>query len=856
MTVFVKEGCYLGIMKRLILFSWWITLAFASAQEPASENLEALLREALFQEEAARDLDQAAASYEALLEQYEKQRRFAATALFRLAEVHRKRSQPDEAIALYRRLLREFPEHDPLARLSRENLLALGARAIDTPAVPVLDPEAQEIARLKKLLEQSPDRLTAVDAEGWTPLHLAAREGHLRVVTFLLEQGVDVNLAPNRGSPLAVAAEHGRKAMCALLLDKGADIEKYCPLGKAIEANHEHVGELLIARGADVNAQWPEPSATSLLGLATYKKRQSWIERLIASGADVNTIPNSGSPPLFVALRHAREFVPLLLKHGADPNVSHQGQIALHQADTAEETKLLLDAGADASVVNEDGRTALSYARDWDQAKLLLDHGADPAKGVDSLKGELRVRIYRHALYPKWHEESSITVAVPQALHHAVLAKANDGESSSSLADMLAKWRETPTVAKGGRVNWRQLTLLRKGNDPQVVPLTIDSNWDIGLKYGDVLEFTSDNWEKDPNTYRFNAPNMAGLAQKKRVIPITIHARGETYERELVGDRFSSDPMGKRLPRMELGPFLDYLGVSKGARIRLERRDASTFVGLVGQGALSIPFMPHDVLHIDETTSEAKAQRIQAIQARSGNLLYGRAYDGGHYEITLFEFLAWLYAPVLTLQEYRNDNVQPAQYRRHRRQCLPNVDWANVRILRLNEEGEEEVIPVDLVSAMEAFSKEASIKKARGFDLPLQVGDVVDLPVDKTRDLQSWTGWEPGLRHLIQTALMVEVTYRDLAGLSQKMSLEFVPTDFDFAEFGWKSKPSRPLEPGQLRMPRADVFLRSLGVDLKAHAIHVERNGGPVPSVDLTWLRDGDEIRVGSRVFVPTLSIE
>lgn len=138
---------YLGIMKPSILIL--SVLATLPAQESGRKDLEGLLREALFEEEASQDLTQAAEGYEKLLETYRSQCQFAATALFRLAEVRRKQERPKDAAKLYQQLLAEFPNNDVLARLSRENLLALGeAPPTAETALGLLDEEGKEIQRL------------------------------------------------------------------------------------------------------------------------------------------------------------------------------------------------------------------------------------------------------------------------------------------------------------------------------------------------------------------------------------------------------------------------------------------------------------------------------------------------------------------------------------------------------------------------------------------------------------------------------------------------------------------------------------------------------------------------------------
>jgi len=93
----------------------------------AAESLEQAFQSALLAEEARRDIDAAIRGYEAVLAQVDAQRAIAATAVFRLGECYRKVGRTNDAVAQYQRLLRDFPAESTLARLSRENLLALGA---------------------------------------------------------------------------------------------------------------------------------------------------------------------------------------------------------------------------------------------------------------------------------------------------------------------------------------------------------------------------------------------------------------------------------------------------------------------------------------------------------------------------------------------------------------------------------------------------------------------------------------------------------------------------------------------------------------------------------------------------------
>lgn len=104
---------------------WFLPNATARAQEPPLSDL---LRDGLYAEEVTRDAEAAAKQYEQVLARYAEQREFAATALFRLAEVRRKQDRKDDAIQLYQRFLTEFPDSATQAKLARENLATLGAK--------------------------------------------------------------------------------------------------------------------------------------------------------------------------------------------------------------------------------------------------------------------------------------------------------------------------------------------------------------------------------------------------------------------------------------------------------------------------------------------------------------------------------------------------------------------------------------------------------------------------------------------------------------------------------------------------------------------------------------------------------
>lgn len=145
-------------------------------------------------------------------------------------------------------------------RVHREVLDALLAA---DPEMDVFDAAALgHIDRLRHRLEEDPSRVTAVAADGFTALHLAAFFGKTEAARVLLEGGASASAYGANdfaNQPLHAAAAGRHIEVCRLLLAAGADVNAtqhagYTPLHEAAGSGDVELAELFLSAGADPRA--------------------------------------------------------------------------------------------------------------------------------------------------------------------------------------------------------------------------------------------------------------------------------------------------------------------------------------------------------------------------------------------------------------------------------------------------------------------------------------------------------------------------------------------------------------------------------------------------------------------------
>jgi uncharacterized protein len=110
------------------------------------------------------------------------------------------------------------------------------------------------------------------------------------------------------------------------------------------------------------------------------------VSALLASGVDVNARTSNGSYALNnAAVENQVEVMRMLLDSGANPNVQNsQGDTPLicatkYAGGKAGTVQMLVEAGTDLAIKDDEGRTALDYAKTKDQqdAVALLDQAGN-----------------------------------------------------------------------------------------------------------------------------------------------------------------------------------------------------------------------------------------------------------------------------------------------------------------------------------------------------------------------------------------------------------------------------------------------------------------------------------------------
>ena len=217
------------------------------------------------------------------------------------------------------------------------------------------------------------------------PLSLAAANGNLDILSYLFEQGANVNASssseyadpwslpsefddylPVWHTPLIVALTNGHNDAFTFLIDKGADVNLqdhvgYTALHHAVESKNFDAVSCLVHNGADINL-FTSSKHTPLM-LACQSHNMDAINFLLNKGADVNLQDRDGKSALHFA---CSDICYWLIQNLADVNMcDNHNCTPLMQASSKSDVKkvaMLVENQAKVDLQDMNGNTALHHA--------------------------------------------------------------------------------------------------------------------------------------------------------------------------------------------------------------------------------------------------------------------------------------------------------------------------------------------------------------------------------------------------------------------------------------------------------------------------------------------------------------
>ncbi|XP_045930639.1 caskin-1 isoform X3 [Micropterus dolomieu] len=213
------------------------------------------------------------------------------------------------------------------------------------------------------------------DTDGFSPLHHAALNGNLELITLLLESQAAVDIRDQKGMrPLHYAAWQGKAEPMKMLLKSGSSVngqsdEGQIPLHLSAQHGHYDVSEMLLQHQS--NPCIVDNAGKTPLDLACEFGRVGVVQLLLSSNMCAallepkkgDTTDPNGTSPLHLAAKNGHiDIIRLLIQAGIDINRQTKAGTALHEAalcGKTEAVRLLLDSGINATVRNTYSQTAL-----------------------------------------------------------------------------------------------------------------------------------------------------------------------------------------------------------------------------------------------------------------------------------------------------------------------------------------------------------------------------------------------------------------------------------------------------------------------------------------------------------------
>jgi hypothetical protein len=291
-----------------------------------------------------------------------------------------------------------------------------------------------DVAILKKMLQEKPSLIETPNKHGELPLHIAASSGAMESVKLLISLGANVNAKePQSGAT---------------------------PLHMACMMGHKDVVEFLINNKADVNAK--SAIGTTPLHIAAYQGYEDVVAVLMAHGADTNAKTRSGLTPLEWANQQNHKEIAQMLqspaeevavnKPKAEPKVEVKQPAAEIPKDTnkaKEDTASLLPPAEQIQKTPEkpspppksESRMEVKMTETDQKLVELLARLQAASTAISNLENELNTT--RKELAVAKHEKESTSA---ELLSQISVLKQKLGDTENQLAEQKEKFAESVKI--------------------------------------------------------------------------------------------------------------------------------------------------------------------------------------------------------------------------------------------------------------------------------------------------------------------------------------------------------------------------------------------------------------------------
>ena len=662
------------------------------------------------------------------------------------------------------------------------------------PEAVLTDAEEKELKQIKAIIRDSPDLINATATKGVSRLQLAAESGQVKVAEFLLANGADVSANfGGRGTSLHLAAQSGHKTMTELLLRHGAEVNNRdpggTPLHYAIENGHLAVAEVLLANKADVEAIGNGRGVTgemTPLHMAAFKGFTSIAELLLAKGAQVNSTDKVRQTPLHYAATYgqSRAITQLLLTNKAEVNArSEDGWTALHRA------------------VKSSGLT---------KARLLLDSHAEVNARIERGDHKGWTALHFAATYGDramaellLANKAEVNALTPSSQTPLILAA---GNGKIEVVEALLVPGADLNVQTSDRASAVSMAVLQK--DERMMSALLAHKPDLELRNKDGL-----------------TPLQQAVANRKEDVIEPLLRAGANPN--VSYDRDGNTPLHwavqngqKPVVKLLLAHKANVNARNHAGRTSLDHTRNSPNIGRQAADQLALDDIA--VLLVEAGADEQMQRRgTISISRRSRGYLAPWFVQGSNTwnHFTLLELIASVYA--------QNPPV-----------AFP--DFTRVTINRLGAAGSK---PAEMVVDVESILKSGDCSQ----DVPLEWGDVVEIPERDRKLNEAWTGLGTGPISALKKCLerKVEIVVK---GEPTKLTLtqNFLsggPQSSPQSSMFWLNSTVRNANVLRASSDLARVKVRRIDPTTKQKQEVVLNLEKADPRNDL-WLHDGDVIEV------------